>query len=566
MSGLNRISGTRLFPVGAFLLMVGLFSATAFAENVVKPNSSQGIVPDSPRCVLTASPRELNLGTLGPGEDVTGTFCLKNKGSGVPEWTAETPKGWTLVGKQNLAGTIGKIPGHMKLNLDYVREVGTSAHRSCSLILRLADGTHSAAFHRDVPVGELREEVRFGYNGGTASLFFRVNLVALTQEPLLDLEPLRIDYGTIRPGEEKATQRILLKNRGREPLTWKVDIAGDKGMPAAAQTQGGQYISFHNEAVATGVYPVTGLPQEGLELTGHWEEDNGYPSGQGEQNTLRYRYVGTGIGLYYWKSPEGGPIGVYIDEQFVKFVDGRAERRQRAEELIAQGQPEGSHLLTIVNGAGKVSLEGVRILGKTIQKGPRGWITVFPDNGFTARETDFVNVALNTQQLASGIYGDQVFFTSNGGEADIEVFVEVAAEAAPQFLDVHRYLSGYDYFYTTNPQAEASRLRSKGYRHMGIAFRLFTPGTPATTDFFRWFNPAKGDHYYSYDPKGGKPLAGYIFEGSVGNIATSRLTGTRALYRWFNPDRGSHFYTTDQNGEGLAKKGYLFDGIAGFVH
>ena len=28
---------------------------------------------------------------------------------------------------------------------------------------------------------------------------------------------------------------------------------------------------------------------------------------------------------------------------------------------------------------------------------------------------------------------------------------------------------------------------------------------------------------------------------------------------------GRHFYTTDQSGEGLGKKGYRFDGIAGFV-
>jgi len=105
----------------------------------------------------------------------------------------------------------------------------------------------------------------------------------------------------------------------------------------------------------------------------------------------------------------------------------------------------------------------------------------------------------------------------------------------------------------------------KGYRHTGIAFRLFSPGTPGTTDFFRWFNPSKGDHFYSYDPKGGKPLPGYLFEGSIGNIGTSRLTGTRELYRWFNPTTNGHFYTTEQGGEGITKKGYRFDGIAGFV-
>jgi len=63
----------------------------------------------------------------------------------------------------------------------------------------------------------------------------------------------------------------------------------------------------------------------------------------------------------------------------------------------------------------------------------------------------------------------------------------------------------------------------------------------------------------------GKSLKGYVFEGSIGNIGTSRLTNTRELYRWHNPKRRSHFYTTDQKGEGIAGKGYNFDGIAGYV-
>lgn len=565
MNGRKGSVSTRLFQIGVLLLWVGLAAATAFAENGAKSHLNQGNVSVSARSVLTTSPREINLGTLGPGEKAKRTFCLKNVGSETVEWLLETPKDWALIGKDNLSGTVDFAPGHFRLELDYIREVGASPHRNGSLILRLTNGSHSAAFRRDVPLGELREEILFNHNGGTVSVFFRANLVPLaSSDPVLTLEPLRLDFGVISPEDQKITKRILVKNRGREPLTWRAGSPGDKGMPVA-QPQVGQYVSFYNDTAGTGVYPLSGLTQKGLELIGQWEEDGGYPSGQGDQNILRYRFTGTGIGLYYWKSPEGGPISVYMDEQFVSVVDGRAERRRRAEFLITQGQPEGPHLLTVVNGAGKVTLEGVRVLGKVIQKGPRGWITVFPDNGFTARETDFVNVALDTRQLAPGTYADQVYFTSNGGEGDVEVFLEVPAETAPKFLDVHRYLSGLDCFYTTDPQAEASRFRSKGYRHTGVVFRLFGLGTPGTTGFYRWFNPSKGDHYYSYDPKGGKPLSGYIFEGSIGNIATSRLTGTRELYRWFNPDKGSHFYTTDPTGEGVDKKGYRFDGIAGFV-
>jgi hypothetical protein len=328
----------------------------------------------------------------------------------------------------------------------------------------------------------------------------------------------------------------------------------------------GRYVSFKNGISGTGADSSSGPIREGIELSGNWEEDGGYPSGQGEQNVLRYRFTGTGISLYFWKSPDGGLFSVFFDEQFVSLVNGYAERRERAEALITEEQIEGPHHLAIVNGAGRVTLEGVRVFGTAIHKGPRGWISVFPDSGFTTRETDYINVAVNTHRLTPGIYGDHVFFASNGGEADVEVFLEAAPETTPQFLEVHRYLAGSDYLYTTNPKAEASRLQLKRYQHIGIAFRLFPSGTPGTTDFFRWFNPSKGDHYYSYNPKGDKPLPGYLFEGSIGNIATSRLTGTKELYRWFHPAKGGHFYTTDQAGEGIAKKGYRFDGIAGFVH
>ena len=554
----------RRFFTTFILLLLGLSAVTAFGQNVPKIPLIPGDDLDSFHSALTLNPREIDLGVLGPGEEAKGTFHLKNLGPGNPEWFAEEPEGWKLSESQNLSGIIGQTSEPLRIHLVYVREVGTSKNRGCSLILRLEAGGQVAAFRREAPVGGLREEIRFNYDGGTISVLFNVRLVELASVPLLEVEPLRMDFGTIRPGEQ-ITKRILLKNRGRESLKWKAGVAGGKGMPSKVLPPAGRYVSLRNEVAETGVYSFSGPLREGLELSGNWEEEGGYPSGQGEQNVLRYQFTGTGISLYFWKSPDGGPFSVFLDEQFVSLVDGYAERRERGEALIIEGQLEGPHLLAIVNGAGKVTLEGVRVFGKPIQKGPRGWISVFPDSGFTTRETDYVNVAINTRQLIPGIYGDYVFFTSNGGKADLEVFLEVAAETTPRFLDVHSYLAGSDYLYTTNPQAETSRLRLKGYRHAGIPFRLFAPGTPGTTDFFRWFNPSKGDHYYSYDPKGGKPLPGYLFEGAIGNIATSRLSGTRELYRWFNPAKGGYFYTTDQAGEGITKKGYRFDGIAGFV-
>ena len=155
---------------------------------------------------------------------------------------------------------------------------------------------------------------------------------------------------------------------------------------------------------------------------------------------------------------------------------------------------------------------------------------------------------------------------SNRGEIVLEAFVEIRADQAPRFLEVFRYVRNHNYLFTTNPQAEANRINKGKYRKEGIAFRLFAPGVPGTTEFYRWYNMKKDDHYYSYSMTGnGRSLKEYVLEGSIGNIATSKLTNTRELYRWYNPKTASYFFTTDEKGEGISRRGYLFEGIAGYV-
>lgn len=255
----------------------------------------------------------------------------------------------------------------------------------------------------------------------------------------------------------------------------------------------------------------------------------------------------------------------FIDDKFMGTESCHSEYDEAAEYLVADELPAGNHTLTIMTKDGDTILEGVRIYGMPILRGNPGWVSLIPNSGVTTRETDYINIAVNTQQLKPGFYGERVLFNSNGGEEIVEISLEIAEESAPKILDVYRYASGSRYLYTTAPQTEARGFTERGYVKQGIAFRLFSPGTPGTTEFYRWFNAANGDRYYSHDPAIGRSLKGYVLEGSIGNIATSKLTGTRELYRWFNPRTGSHFYTTDPGAEGNSKKGYRFEGIAGYV-
>ncbi len=551
------LSVTILYPC-LFGMVVLPAKAQPWPGEGVSPRISNGGLQP----VLTVSTREIDLGALGPGEEAKGVFYLKNIGSGSLDWSTEGPEGWTRTESQTISGLVGESPEPIKIQLVFLNEKGPGKLWNCSLLLRLEGGGQTASFRREAPVGALRESIRINSRGGVRTVFFSARLSELVSTSLLDVEPLRIDFGAVRPGEQ-ITRRVQVTNRGKEPLKWKAGLPVKKGRAETELVTKGRYVSFLNEAaVGAGSYPTAGLLREGLELTGPWAEERGYPVSQSDRSILRYRFTGTGISLFIKKTLEGGPFTVFLDEQFVNHLDSFSDRRERVEILITDDQPEVSHSLAIVNGGGRVVVDGVRIFGKPVLRGPSGWINIFPNSGMTTRETDYVNIVLNANRLTPGVYGEQIVFTSNGGEAEVEVFLEVVAATPTRFLDVHRYLAGSDYLFSTNPQAEASRLQ--GYRHLGIAFRLFSPGTPGTTDFFRWFNPVKGDHFYG--PSGGaKPPAGYLLEGSIGNIATFRLAGTRELYQWYHPGKGYHFYTTDQGGEGLGKKGYRFDGIAGFV-
>jgi hypothetical protein len=419
-------------------------------------------------------------------------------------------------------------------------------------------GGRSVSLSRELPLGELRERVQFNYIGGKQNVFFAARLSELAAVPILELDAFRIDFGKIRAGEI-VSKRVHLTNLGKTLLKWKVRVAG-----ANDETGGGRYLSFQR-VISESPSALSGQIQEGLDFSGNWTKKGGFPEGQGEQSSMKYRFNGTGITLYFWKSPETGKFSAFLDGQLVNVLDGFSENRERAEALIAENQPDGPHLLTVICGAGPTTFEGVSVYGKPVEKGSRGWVTVFPDSGFTSRETDYINISVNTHGLLPGIYGGRILFSSNGGDNDLQFSLEVAGDAHSRLLDIHRYLAGSDCLLTSTPQTETALIKARGYHYAGIPFRLFVPGTPGAIDFYRWFNPASGDHYYSYKHDAGKSLPGYTFEGAIGNIGTSKLAGTRELYRWVNRKTKHYFYTTDQSGEGMAQKGFQYDGISGFV-
>jgi hypothetical protein len=81
--------------------------------------------------------------------------------------------------------------------------------------------------------------------------------------------------------------------------------------------------------------------------------------------------------------------------------------------------------------------------------------------------------------------------------------------------------------------------------------------------FYRWFNPATGNHFYTCDPGGEVASIGCIYEGCRQALFDASEYSAVALYRWYNGR--DHFYTTAANGELAPENGYHLECVAGYI-
>jgi len=246
-------------------------------------------------------------------------------------------------------------------------------------------------------------------------------------------------------------------------------------------------------------------------------------------------------------------------------VDCNSENREWIEVPFAEKLKEGPHRLKLNVTGGDVLVKGMRIYSRDIKLPPPGWITLTPNAGETTSESDYVAIRLSTDKMEPGLYADSILFQSNGGDLWVDLSVRVTGSDVPRIISVYKFIRGSDFLFTAYPEREDKRIL-KFYKRQGIAFRLFKENTPGTKKLYRWYHPGKGDHFYSSESEmSHASLHGYILEGSIGNIATTKLPGTRELYQWHNVMKGLHFYTTDIKGEGYGQKGYKFESIVGYV-
>ena len=531
-------------------------------KNIVQAQSRENYQP-----VLAITPHEVDVGTISLGEVVTGVFTFKNMGSGVLNWSTSGPEGWKKLENQKLSftqeGETESLRFEIRLPVEGNQlksyKFKSSLHNT---EMQFEADRETLICQKDLHVGIHREAIKITSTGGSRTIYVTFKIATTQESPIINFNPARLDMGTVMPGKN-VSKKIMITNKGKEMLVWDVTTRKPNRIENTTIFKKERYVSFRNDEVReTGDYSVPVQLKDSVEIFGKWTENDGYPYSVGGGSSIKYRFNGTGISLNLAEQSEEGSLALYLDENVLNSHDWPAGKKENTELVIAERLADGSHVLTIVNKEGNLKIEGVKISGKDVIRGPSGWMIVLPNSGTTTSQTNYLNVTLNTGQLAPGYYGDSILFKTNGGDEIVDVYVEVTQDNVSRVIDIYRYSRGLDYLFTADPQMEAKRFSLNSYVKEGIAFRLFIAETPGTRSFYRWYNPQKKDHFYHHDSKGGgKNLQGYLLEGAIGNIATSKMTNTRELYRWINTSTGNHFYSTGN----VAKSGYRFDGIAGYV-
>jgi len=561
--------------VGSFLRRKPIFIAGAPGQTEisclkgeVKSNGAVVTIEEPPAIpVLLVSPRELDLGAIGPGESSKATIALRNVGGGELLWQVQGVDGWSSIDGEILSDTAGRSGNRLRVSVEsaVVENDGLSTAERLNVLIRLETSLNSVFFEKQLPVGDYNEELKLHFKNGERTVFLKFTLAEKKSRSAMVIHPLGINFGRVA-AEGKLVKKIELRNRGEKILTWSAIVQGGRRTFRGIAYEKGRYISFANEAVSgTQRYQVPSYLKDSAYTSGDWTEKRGYPSSTGGDAAFRYSFSGSGITVFLWKDIPGGTVEVFVDGRLTGEIDCYSDERERVEFAAAEGLKEDeTHTLVLVVREGTAEFEGVRLYTSDLMAGKRGWIRVSPERGTTANEVDYITVTVNPEGLLPGFYGENIIFYSDERVEIVDVSLEVASLKGPELIDIYRYTKGADIRLSSGD--DQGELVTQGYRRDGPLFRLFRKGTTGTAEFLQWHNPIKGTHFYSYDPAGGKrSMAGYILDGPIGNIATLKLPHTRDLYRWYNPQTESYWYTTDAKGEGSGRKGYVYDGVAGYV-
>jgi ELWxxDGT repeat protein len=128
-----------------------------------------------------------------------------------------------------------------------------------------------------------------------------------------------------------------------------------------------------------------------------------------------------------------------------------------------------------------------------------------------------------------------------------------------------------EHLYTTD-QNEYTVLGTRGWTQEGIAYKMLTSGSyngVPTIPLFRLYHPGIQQHHWTTDSNEAAALSAnpaWFFEGTIGYLLPSAVSGAIPLYRMSLASPPLHLWTTDQNEhDTLATRGWTKEGIVGHV-
>ncbi|MDD5475871.1 MAG: hypothetical protein PHU03_05080, partial [Syntrophales bacterium] len=529
-----------------------------------------------PRAKIRISPHEIDMGIVGPGETSEGLFHARKTGDEPADIRIQEPNKWK--GKKQDAEershdpsavmTETALPLKMTLrSLPGTEEGPVLKDGTFNLELTVGLGGRTAVYLRNAPAGEYRDAMTVNFNDRQRTIYFSYRVSAEESRPILELEPRGLTLGEL-DGDKVYMPKIRVRNAGKSILAWNAQVQGARSSFYGMTLPRGSFLSLYNEEVQNeNFYRPPANVAEAIQMSGWWRGRGGYPERFAREDTIKYSFNGVGISISYFKTNGGGSFRAYVDGELVAEIDCFAQSKVRSEKLLASGLSGGSHELTIVaERDGSFLVEGFRTYGSTQKLGSGSWIRLSPARGSTGPSTDFVNVIINPGGLEKGLYSENILFDSNGGREIVEISFEVKQRRTSALIPVYFYRKGEDRILFSDKLTAHEGALSK-YRKEGEAFKLFSPGTPGTADFYVWHHPVRDSWFYSYERSdNGKEKAGYVFLGSMGNIALIPLPETRELYRLYSPETRRYIFTTTLRGEEeQRRRGYRYDGIAGYV-
>ena len=208
------------------------------------------VVEDVAGPVLLVSPREVDFGTVGPGESSKGVFSLKNVGGGNLTWLVNRMGDWISPYDDTLSGTAGMSARSLRVSIESMADNGASVNGLSDIRMIFKTGHKAVSYRKLLPPGSYREELKVSFNGGDRTVFLK--FVVAEKEgsrSSMDIRPLEIDLGSVDVGR-KFTKRIELRNTGGDVLKWKAILQGNRKTFRGVVLERVGYTSFADEAVS----------------------------------------------------------------------------------------------------------------------------------------------------------------------------------------------------------------------------------------------------------------------------------------------------------------------------